>query len=705
MPIVLPVYRSKGVPAVVDRGGTSPDASGLPIAQGLQSVSKVLSAIQIDTERQVGEAARLAEFVDRKGQFSDRIGQLQEALAQDSDHRTYFDRAKKGIVEAATEILSGINDPALKNYLAEHVADARDRHLLDARHHSLKLKIDYSRGVTENEIDRQEKLFDTATDSRDLMAAEGAIDAAIAGSVQGGLYTAQQGEMMRRESVERRYTALAEKLADQDPERFLSNYQEGLYKDVNPLRLEGIRRYAEKRNQGAEAYAGASEVWETLGPPAWGKVQSSVTPVEPGNIDLDSRPVVKNKDGSVSTVRSMSVNIAGKEVLIPTVSEDGKVLSAQGAVEQYKKTGKHLGVFGSPAAATRYAKDLHRQQSQLYTGHPDEAPINEDLMVRAIETMFAGDPEKVRLATASLREKVQAHDKGRTERRAAKLSAVYKAALAGMGTASIAASPEYSSLDGGTQMRVKEHLEDRSWTMSRRAKELSESPERKAEQHRKYWGYLGRLPGMSENEITALYPELGIDLTDDLMKEKRELANPGKLPEPTIDTDVIKHWAREYGINPENSKSKATLGEIAYRVKQEIDEEQAARKRPLTRAEKDQIVKRGLVEVDVKRPRGFLWDAVETKRVFDVESAGRVVVPDDYRGVIDNEFKSRGIERSDEGVVGSYIRLKEWVEEEIDRKEKTLGRKLYSVEKEEIKKQVFMEAEKSRKLRSSGGNK
>ena len=86
----------------------------------------------------------------------------------------------------------------------------------------------------------------------------------------------------------------------------------------------------------------------------------------PGNINLSNRPVVKNADGSISTVRSISVNIDGEEVLIPTVSERGKILSTKEAIEQYKRTGKHLGKFNSPEEATAYAEKLHREQAAKY---------------------------------------------------------------------------------------------------------------------------------------------------------------------------------------------------------------------------------------------------------------------------------------------------------------------------------------------------
>ena len=98
-------------------------------------------------------------------------------------------------------------------------------------------------------------------------------------------------------------------------------------------------------------------------------VEEFMTPglVTPGNIDLSKRPVRENPDGTFSTVVSKSFNIEGKETLIPTLNpETGKRMSDEEALDYYKKTGQHMGIFSSPEAATEYAKRASAEQEKLH---------------------------------------------------------------------------------------------------------------------------------------------------------------------------------------------------------------------------------------------------------------------------------------------------------------------------------------------------
>jgi len=90
-----------------------------------------------------------------------------------------------------------------------------------------------------------------------------------------------------------------------------------------------------------------------------------------GNINLMQRPIFRNRDGSISTVRSMSVNMNGKEVLLPTIGmKNGRPaqLTDEEAIQQYIGTGKHLGKFATPEEATKMAEIIHNHQ-RLYYGY------------------------------------------------------------------------------------------------------------------------------------------------------------------------------------------------------------------------------------------------------------------------------------------------------------------------------------------------
>lgn len=92
-------------------------------------------------------------------------------------------------------------------------------------------------------------------------------------------------------------------------------------------------------------------------------MENGVTPPLPlieGTLPTGIRYRVENPDGSVSTVRTISIGVDEGEVLIPTVIGD-RVVTDDEAIEHFYQTGEHFGIFPTPDEATRYADWLHNQ--------------------------------------------------------------------------------------------------------------------------------------------------------------------------------------------------------------------------------------------------------------------------------------------------------------------------------------------------------
>lgn len=93
-----------------------------------------------------------------------------------------------------------------------------------------------------------------------------------------------------------------------------------------------------------------------------------------GTIDINNRPEVQNRaEGGISTVFSASSDVVIKgrhyEMLFPQVIPVGRgqyrVVSGRQAYQYAVRTGKHLGIFDTPAHANAYSIRLHRQQAAL----------------------------------------------------------------------------------------------------------------------------------------------------------------------------------------------------------------------------------------------------------------------------------------------------------------------------------------------------
>jgi hypothetical protein len=122
----------------------------------------------------------------------------------------------------------------------------------------------------------------------------------------------------------------------------------------------------------------------------------------------------------------MGVNIDGQEVLLPTVSDEGRLLEPEAAIAEYKRTGKHLGVYSSVEASNRGAERLHKEQEAMlpFFGLPNEtrraekvrknqAKLYEDTWLdEFIQGMFGKEQAGGSVLDPDRQKKTQANDWG-----------------------------------------------------------------------------------------------------------------------------------------------------------------------------------------------------------------------------------------------------------------------------------------------------
>jgi hypothetical protein len=81
-----------------------------------------------------------------------------------------------------------------------------------------------------------------------------------------------------------------------------------------------------------------------------------------GNIDVSSRKTIKLSNGEVELFKPMAFRNAGKVIVVPTITEGGKLLTESGAINKYFETGMHLGIFDDMSEAKVRIEQLEKER-------------------------------------------------------------------------------------------------------------------------------------------------------------------------------------------------------------------------------------------------------------------------------------------------------------------------------------------------------
>lgn len=87
--------------------------------------------------------------------------------------------------------------------------------------------------------------------------------------------------------------------------------------------------------------------------------------LEVGNVNLIDRPKLATPDKGYQTVFTMTAGLdGGKTALLPRVIE-GIMHTPEEAMQHFKDTGEHMGIFNSREAADAFDKQLHEDMGWL----------------------------------------------------------------------------------------------------------------------------------------------------------------------------------------------------------------------------------------------------------------------------------------------------------------------------------------------------
>lgn len=258
-----------------------------------------------------------------------------------------------------------------------------------------------------------------------------------------------------------------------------------------------------------------------------------------------------------------------------------------------------------------------------YGPKTDGQPVQLDAMEAEVRKTFAGDAGKIKDTIAEIRSRASAFNSSEQERVVTNNNKVLEAFANGASLARLKTMPEYAALPGDKKLDIQEHVEAKALQAESRAaarESRAETAAARAErqtQKKNFAAYLiyskpDVLAGMSENQLISMLPQLGEQQVANLVSEKRKLDKPEKVIAAQIDQDDFYQSAQAMGLNPykpgQTEDEKATLGALSFRTKNLIDIEQSRLGRPLSRPEKQSIMRQEAARTVTVKGDGWFDD-------------------------------------------------------------------------------------------------
>ena len=311
--------------------------------------------------------------------------------------------------------------------------------------------------------------------------------------------------------------------------------------------------------------------------------------------------------------------------------------------------------IGSKINAVSAAADGDALADKLWqAGVKPGAPVELDKLEAAAREEFKNDPTRQKHAIQGLRERMQAFEKARAEREAAGVNSVYKMLDGGVPMSRVQRTPEWQMLDGKSQDQILYQQEQRAAARESRAA-AAENRALAAEARRDkqllltnaeaYLRYSDPnvLAGMSRQQVEATRATFGFDGAQHLLSRWDALQKPGAISEARMDQEDFNHIADQMGLKPyDSSKSenaKRALGELKYRMEQLIDATQQATKKPMTREEKNALMRGEMARTVTVNPT--FWFSSEVPVIqLDKKQVKDVVVPQGDREQISQALKA-----------------------------------------------------------------